>query len=130
GGVVREPEKEDPGIRVISRETARTVSGLLVGCVEYGTGKNAKIPGIECAGKTGSAQMTDVNSAGKVVYTADRMASFVGYAPAYDPRVVVAVWVVKPHGSTHGASVAAPAWKEITENTLRYLKIPFGADKR
>ncbi|MBQ9358387.1 MAG: penicillin-binding protein 2, partial [Abditibacteriota bacterium] len=130
GGVVKEPAKEDPGVRVISRETSRLVSELLVGCVEYGTGKNARIKGVPCAGKTGSAQMTAENSAGKIVYTADRMASFVGYAPAYDPEVVVAVWVVKPHGSTYGASVAAPAWKEITERTLRLRKIDFSAKRQ
>ncbi|MBO4548114.1 MAG: penicillin-binding protein 2 [Abditibacteriota bacterium] len=127
GGVVRDTGSPDPGVRVISKKTSRIVTELLIGCVEYGTGKNARIKGVECAGKTGSAQMTAENSVGKIVYTADRMASFVGYAPAYDPKLVVAVWVVKPHGSTHGATVAAPAWKQIMEDSLRYMKLNFSA---
>jgi cell division protein FtsI/penicillin-binding protein 2 len=55
------------------------------------------------------------------------VASFMGYAPAYKPRLVIAVVVTKPVGSHWGATVAAPVFSEIGEKALWYLRVP--ADK-
>ena len=52
------------------------------------------------------------------------MASFIGFAPARTPRLLVAVMVDEPHGSTSGAAVAAPAFQQIAAFALPYLGIP------
>ena len=111
---------DDPGKRIISKETSQKVTDLLVNCIKEGTGKRAQIENVLCAGKTGSAQMVENGR-----YSSGRLASFIGFAPANNPEIVVAVWVIKPKGSTYGGVVAAPVWKEITEKTLRYRKVQF-----
>jgi cell division protein FtsI/penicillin-binding protein 2 len=111
------------GIRVISNRAARVMTDLLVGCVNEGTGKPAQIPGRTVAGKTGSAQVSAVGG-----YAASEfVASFMGFAPAYKPRLAIAVVVHKPQGSHFGATVAAPVFREIGEKALWYLRVP--ADK-
>jgi stage V sporulation protein D (sporulation-specific penicillin-binding protein) len=106
--------------RVISEHTVLTMKKLLVSCVLDGTGKPAKIPGRTVAGKTGSAQI-----AGKGGYESGSfIASFMGFAPAFKPRLVIAVVVNRPKDSHWGATVAAPVFKEIGEKTLWYLKVP------
>ena len=110
--------------RVISRETAAQLTEMLVGCVEEGTGKNAGIPGRTVAGKTGSAQIPKPEGG----YEQDQVvASFIGFAPAYSPRLVIAVVVTRPRDSHYGAKVAAPAFREIAEKALWYLKVPADA---
>jgi len=106
--------------QVISPETAAEVTKLLVGCVENGTGKPAKVEGYWVAGKTGSAQKA-VNgrfAPGKFV------ASFIGYLPAFNPRVAIAVVVDEPKGSHWGATTAAPVFQEIAQRTMWYLRVP------
>lgn len=106
--------------RVISDDTAHTVKKLLVDCVVNGTGKPAAIPGRTVAGKTGSAQI-----AGRGGYESGAfIASFIGFSPAYDPRLVIAVVVNRPKDSHWGSTVAAPVFKEIGEKALWYLKVP------
>ena len=111
----------DPGRRVISKNTAKEVTKMLVNCINKGTGKKAQVENVLCAGKTGSAQMVEDGR-----YSSGRMASFIGFAPANKPEIVVAVWVVKPQGVKYGGIIAAPVWKNIVEKTLRYKKIQLG----
>ena len=86
-----------------------------------GTGKAAAIPGYTVAGKTGTAQKA-VPGGG---YSKDRyVASFIGFAPADRPRVVIAVVVDEPKGKTYGAEVAAPVFAAIGADTLRILREP------
>jgi len=73
--------------RVVSAPTAGEVTRMLVGCVENGTGKNAAVEGYLVAGKTGSAQRAVNGSYSGIV------ASFIGFLPAYDPRIAIAVVV-------------------------------------
>lgn len=109
--------------QVISPDTARQVSEYLesvVSDLEIGTGKNAYIPGYRIAGKTGTAQ--------KVIdgkYSEDKyVVSFIGYAPADDPKIVLYVIVDEPQVElAGGGSVAAPIFKEIMELSLRKLGI-------
>ncbi len=97
--------------RPISAETARTVTQMLLGVVEAGTGTKAQVEGISVAGKTGTAQKV-VN--GK--YSArDRMSSFIGYLPAEAPRFVILVVIDTPRSATYGGLVAAPAFRKIAE---------------
>ncbi len=108
--------------RVVSREAASQVTRMLVENVEEGTGVRAAVNGRTVAGKTGSAQITRKNGLG---YEKDGLvASFIGFAPAYSPRLVIAVIVKRPHGSGYGSQVAAPVFHEIAEKALRYMKVP------
>ena len=107
--------------RLMSEDTARRLRILLGRVVEMGTGKAAAIPGYTAAGKTGTAQKA-VPGAG---YSKDRyVASFIGFAPADRPRVVIAVVVDEPKGKTYGAEVAAPVFSAIGADVLRILREP------
>ncbi len=108
--------------RVISRLAAAKLTEMLIQCVEGGTGKNAKIEGYLIAGKTGSAQVAD--SGGRGYLPNAFVASFIGFAPADNPRFTIAVVVNRPHGSHFGATVAAPAFREIAQKLLWYYHIP------
>jgi cell division protein FtsI (penicillin-binding protein 3) len=104
--------------QVVSAETADTVVRMLESAVLEGTGGNAAVPGYRIAGKTGTAQAFEGNGVIKVV------ASFIGIAPADDPRIVVNVVLYDPHSSIYGGTVAAPVFSEVTAATLQYLGVP------
>jgi len=104
--------------RVVSAPTAGEVTRMLVGCVENGTGKNAAVEGYWVAGKTGSAQRAVNGSYSGIV------ASFIGFLPAYDPRIAIAVVVEQPKGSHWGATTSAPVFQEIAARTMLYLRVP------
>jgi len=110
------------GQQIISPRTAEQVNIMLQKVVsDDGTGKEAKIEGYTVGGKTGTANKIDPNT-GQYVDT--YIASFVGYAPATRPGLVVAVMVDEPAaGSFYGGDVAAPAFEQITEFALRHLRI-------
>jgi cell division protein FtsI (penicillin-binding protein 3) len=81
----------------------------------------ANIPGFQVAGKTGTAQKVDRVTGG---YSADkRLASFVGFAPAEDPRLVILVMIDEPQGQVYGGIVAAPVFANIAGQALRHLKV-------
>jgi cell division protein FtsI (penicillin-binding protein 3) len=110
--------------RAVSAETAATIARWLAGVVEdpKGTGKRARLDGWRVAGKTGTAQKADAISGG---YSADRhFSSFVGFAPADAPRIVIGVFVDEPKGEIYGGEVAAPAFREIAEYALKMLGVP------
>ncbi|HET7824632.1 MAG TPA: penicillin-binding protein [Anaeromyxobacter sp.] len=110
--------------RVVSEDVAATVSRWLVGVVEdaHGTGKRARLDGWRAAGKTGTAQKADLVSGG---YSADkRFSSFVGFAPAEAPRIVIGVFVDEPKDEIFGGEIAAPAFREIAEYALKMLGVP------
>jgi len=113
------------GQRVISRETANAVSAMLELAVDSGgTGSRARVNGYRVAGKTGTAHKRLENQRG---YATNRyLSSFVGYAPASDPRVVIAIMIDEPGAGEHfGGSVAAPVFSRVMEGTLRILNVPF-----
>ncbi|MDD2752418.1 MAG: penicillin-binding transpeptidase domain-containing protein [Candidatus Omnitrophica bacterium] len=106
--------------KVISLDTAERVKKILVGVVEEGTGKLAKVPGFSAAGKTGTAQKLEPNG----TYShAKFVASFIGFAPAEDPRVAIAVILDQPHPYYFGGVVSAPVFKNVAADTLKYLRI-------
>jgi cell division protein FtsI (penicillin-binding protein 3) len=111
-----------PKRRVITARTSWAVSRMLEGVLAPGgTGSEAVVPGYELAGKTGTAQKPDQSGG----YSKNRfVASFVGYAPANHPRLLVAVMVDEPKGDIYGGSVAAPAFQKIASFALPYLGIP------
>jgi cell division protein FtsI (penicillin-binding protein 3) len=107
--------------RVVSRWIARELTSMLQNVVLDGTGTLAQIPGYHVAGKTGTAAKPDPRGG----YSDSKyVASFVGFAPATHPRVVVLVTVDEPRGAIWGGVVAAPAFKAIAQQTLQYLSAP------
>lgn len=105
--------------KVISLDTSSRVRKILIGAVEEGTGKLAKIPGVSIAGKTGTAQKLDPSGA----YSHDKfVASFIGFTPAEDPLIAMAVIVDEPHPYYFGGVVSAPVFKNVAVDVLRYLK--------
>jgi cell division protein FtsI/penicillin-binding protein 2 len=117
-----EPPVVVRGHRVLSTRTAATMRGMFSAVVtdDMGTGRKASIAGYKVAGKTGTAQMADPSGG----YYAHRFdASFVGFVPANNPRLVTLVMVHDPKGSYFGGDVAAPAFEEITKFAINYLAI-------
>jgi cell division protein FtsI (penicillin-binding protein 3) len=113
-----------PVRRAVSPETAAQVGRWLEGVVSDpdGTGKRARLAGWRVAGKTGTAQKADPVSGG---YSADRhFSSFVGFAPAEAPRVVIGVFVDEPKGEIYGGEVAAPVFREIAAHALQASGVP------
>lgn len=106
------PAERDGGTRVVSEETADTVVHMMEAVVDDGTGSTAQIPGYRVAGKTGTAQIFEN---GGTTY----MASFVGVAPADDPRYAVGVFLKSPQSSIYGGVVAAPVFKDVMGFTLQ-----------
>ncbi len=85
-----------------------------------GTAPLAAVPGVLVAGKTGTAQKVDPGTRG---YGEGRIASFVGVAPARDPKLVILVVVDEPQDSPYGGVVAAPAFREIAMGALPLLGV-------
>jgi cell division protein FtsI (penicillin-binding protein 3) len=109
------------GHRVISEANAASLRSMLEGVLgPGGTASGAAIPGYSLAGKTGTAQKAIPGGYSSTKY----IASFVGFAPAAHPKLLVAVMVDEPQGDIYGGSVAAPAWRKITSFALNYLRIP------
>jgi cell division protein FtsI (penicillin-binding protein 3) len=113
--------KEPRQRRVLSERTAGQLTHMLRRVVEEGSGIYAHVDGYRVAGKTGTAAKPDPDGG----YSESRyVASFVGFAPATRPRLVVLVTVDEPSGAIWGGTVAAPAFAEIAEFALQYLEVP------
>jgi len=108
--------------RVISEKTSRLLASMLKEVTnEGGTGVMANVEGFEVAGKTGTAQKADLAHGG---YAAKkRVASFIGFVPADDPRLVVLVLVDEPEVNVYGGVVAAPVFRNIARGALRQLAV-------
>ena len=126
GAVDGRPQPEPAGHRVISPTTAAEVRKMLEGVLAPGgTASEVSIPGYQLAGKTGTASKIDKETGeySKSAY----VASFIGFAPATDPKLLCAVVVDEPQsGSIFGGTVAAPAFGQIMSFALPYLRIPPG----
>lgn len=110
----------EPVRTVISEETSQKVREALESVVAKGTGRNAFIDGYRVGGKTGTAQKV-INGR----YSPnEHIVSFVGFAPADDPKIVVYVAVDNPQGIQFGGLVAAPIVRNIMEDALQILEIP------
>ena len=96
--------------RVISTKVAHQVRAMMIGVVRSGTGTAAAVPGVQVAGKTGTAELRPNSKNPK-----DADAWFAAFAPASNPRVAVAVMLV---GAGFGGSTAAPIAKRVLEAAL------------
>jgi cell division protein FtsI (penicillin-binding protein 3) len=132
GGILRPPHivedvgsraaRKPKGHRIISEATAASLRRMLEGVFgPGGTASGAGIDGYVLAGKTGTAEKPDEYGG----YSKTKfVSSFVGFAPARRPRLLVAVMVDEPSGDIYGGTVAAPAFRKITSFALQYLRIP------
>ncbi len=113
--------------RPVNAETAKTVTELLVNVVEHGTGRRAAVPGYRVAGKTGTAQKVDPETG--TYSSAKFIGSFVGFVPAEHPKLVALVIIDEPQGPAWGGVVAAPVFREVAEQALRYFKVAPGRER-
>jgi cell division protein FtsI (penicillin-binding protein 3) len=131
GGVLRPPQliREEGGERVprprghrvISSKTAAQVKTMLEGVLAPGgTASEVSVPGYTLAGKTGTAEVAEDGGYSETKF----VASFVGFAPAADPKLLVTIVVNQPQGDIYGGTVAAPAFGEIAKFALPHLRIP------
>jgi cell division protein FtsI/penicillin-binding protein 2 len=119
GRVVPRPR----GRRVISGHVAAELREMLKGVLAPGgTASEVSIPGYQLAGKTGTANKVDPVT--HQYSDSHYVASFVGFAPAAHPRLLVSVMVDDPQGQIYGGTVAAPAFGRIMEFALQYLRVP------
>ncbi len=111
-------EETEPDVirRVLSSETTEIMNGVLVGVVENGSGKEARVPGVSIAGKTGTAQLYSMQSGS--YDSRKHLASFAGYIPAHNPRYVLLVMIRQPQGAYYGGLVAAPIFRRVTQRIL------------
>ncbi len=132
GGILRRPQlleqvdgqpvTEPAGHRVIRAGVSAEIRKMLEGVLAPGgTASEVSVPGYTLAGKTGTAQVAENGGYSKTKF----VASFMGFAPAANPRLLVAVIVDEPQGGNYyGGSVAAPAFGQIASFALPYLGIP------
>lgn len=130
GGILRRPQliekvgdetvQEPKGRRVIDAGVAAQVREMLEGVLAAGgTASEVSVPGYTLAGKTGTAQVAENGTYSETKY----VASFIGFAPAQDPKLLVGVVVDQPQGDIYGGSVAAPAFGKIAGYALPYLGV-------
>ena len=115
-GNIIEEFRYDTESGIVSEETSETMQMLLEGVVANGSGKNAYIEGYSIGGKTATSQ-TLPRSANKYI------SSFIGFAPADDPRILGMVVIHNPQGGYYGGTIAAPVLRDIYDNILPYLGI-------
>ena len=115
------------GKQVFSAQTAREVRAMLeLVVLPGGTAPKAQVPGYRVGGKTGTAHKLDGHS-----YANKYVASFVGLAPASDPRLIIAVMIDEPStGVYYGGDVAAPVFSRVMAGSLRTLGVAPDADPR
>jgi cell division protein FtsI (penicillin-binding protein 3) len=125
GGVLLKPRllmNSEPPVarRVISRRTAHRLESMLEGVLgPTGTAPEAAVAGYDIAGKTGTAEKAVAGGYSQSKF----VASFIGFAPARNARLLVAVMVDEPKGGHSGGQVAAPAFEQIASFALPYLGI-------
>lgn len=101
---------------IISQDVSEKVRGILETVVSQGSGRNASVPGYSIGGKTATSQ-TLPRSANRYI------SSFLGFAPAEDPKVLALCVIHDPKGIYYGGTIAAPVVRSIFENVLPYLGI-------
>lgn len=101
---------------IISQDVSEKVRGILETVVSQGSGRNASVPGYSIGGKTATSQ-TLPRSANRYI------SSFLGFAPAEDPKVLALCVIHDPKGIYYGGTIAAPVVRSIFENVLPYLGV-------
>ena len=100
---------------IVSEETSAAMRDILESVVSEGGGKNGRVEGYHVGGKTATSQ-TLPRGNGKYI------ASFIGFAPANDPKVIALAIITHPKGVYYGGQIAAPIVRQLFENVLPYLE--------
>ena len=130
GGILKRPQlierigeeqvREPKGKRVIDAEVAAELREMLEGVLAPGgTASEVSVPGYTLAGKTGTAEVAENGTYSETKF----VSSFIGFAPAQNPKLLAAVIVDQPQGEIYGGSVAAPAFGKIAAYALPYLGV-------
>jgi len=106
---------------VISPQTAGELTKMMVSVVENGFGQPARVAGYNIAGKTGTAQVADLEEGG---YSEETIHTFVGFAPAFNPRFIILIKLDEPQGISFAADSTSPVFKKMAEYLFNYLEIP------
>ncbi len=122
GKTIKKRFGREPRRRVLgSKLAAGVITPVLTRVVSEGTGRRAAVEGYKVAGKTGTSKKVDPD--GKGYSDAGYISSFIGYAPADEPKICVLVMVNEPNGGAYyGGTVAAPVVREILRRSLNYMK--------
>jgi len=119
GHVIQEFESKKPQ-RVISEETAQEMRNILRGVVDSGTAELAEVKGYFPGGKTGTGQKVEPNG----TYSHSKFtASFIGFVPYDNPKLVIAIIMDEPRPMYYGGVVCAPVFKKVTAELMSYYKI-------
>jgi len=113
--------KNDLPAQIISSETSAKLINMLVNVVENGSGRRAQIKGYTVAGKTGTAQVPDLKNGG---YLDEYIHTFVGFAPAYDPKFIALIKLDDPKGVRFAESTTVPVFHDLAQFIFSYLAIP------
>lgn len=106
----------------MSQQSASDLTQIMTQVVEHGSGYLTKMKGYQIAGKTGTAQVP--RSDGKGYEESKNIGSFVGFAPAEDPRFVMLVRIDYPKTEGFAEKTAVPAFATVTKELMRYYQIP------
>lgn len=120
GSIYKKAEPTEVG-QPVSADVSKTISKIMAEEISSGGGQNAHIAGYDFCGKTGTAQR--LNAEGTGYAEGQYIGSFVGFGPLEDPQFVVLIVVDNPSGVYYGAQVAAPVFKEIMEEIVRFKGI-------
>ena len=105
--------------QVLRPEVARRMADILVGVVEGGSGRRARVEGYRVAGKTGTAQKAEPNGKG---YLGKEVMSFMGFLPAENPMISIIVMLDEPKGARFSGQIAGPLFQKVATQSIQYLK--------
>ena len=105
--------------QVLHPHIAKQMTDILVGVVEGGSGRRARVEGYRVAGKTGTAQKAEPNGKG---YAGKEIMSFMGFLPAENPMVSIIVMLDEPTGARFSGQIAGPVFQKVATQTMKYLK--------
>lgn len=105
--------------QVLHPQVAKQMTDMLVGVVEGGSGRRARVEGYRVAGKTGTAQKAEPNGKG---YAGKEIMSFMGFLPAENPMVSIIVMLDEPTGARFSGQIAGPLFQKVAAQTMQYLK--------
>jgi cell division protein FtsI/penicillin-binding protein 2 len=107
--------------QVISPETSKKLVDMLIKVVENGSGQSASVAGYTIAGKTGTAQIPDLKNGG---YLIENIHTFIGFAPAHDPKFIALIKLDKPKEVRFAESTVVPVFSDLAKFIFSYLQIP------
>lgn len=113
--------KDESMKQIISPETSAKLINMMIKVVENGSGRRAGVPGYTVAGKTGTAQVPDLKLGG---YLDQYVHTFVGFAPAYDPKFIALIKLDNPKGVRFAESTVVPVFSDLAKFIFSYLEIP------